>query len=757
MAKYKIIPSSRTIVQSPISIGHKAEKGVEAIEFDLTAWVETYGSGTLTVIMRRWGDAIPYPIALEIDENNKATWTLSDIDTAKAGMAYAQLSYIVGETVVKKSDIYTFRVMDSLVGEGEPPEAYESWLEQLTHLAAEAMAEVLDIEGIVTDKTLSVDGGIADAKATGDALALKANQSTTYTKTEVDALIESVDVETDTTLSVSGKPADAKKTGDEISAIKADLDAIESSVTTTETKTLTYDDIEWEGGYMKANGDITTHAAYKVSELLPVSAGDSVVYDGLRTLGNGYIAIAAYDSNEAVQTAKSLTGSDSSSMSGTYTVPDGISYIRLSTYVSATSSGITNYFNSVTMPVSTSRFESLDNSLTEIEAEQTAQAAQIAELAQDNYFEYTVTGFEPYGISTSGRVDNHGDVQTHSTSVHSDYLSTEGMVSITAHIKGVKNNSAVVAAYDENHNFISGKSIIASDPEAVSGSWCYGDGTITITDDVKYIRICRCATASVSANDTITVVKYRSFVEDYRNTENRVDVLEEKTDSIWKGKKWYAFGTSLTDTRDSYHDVNGDPTGKYIGFLNEYMQADLVNLGRAGGGITSYSNGSILSLIQSTDFSDADLVTVEGFVNDYQAAPGTIEDATTDTLCGALKALVEAVYTTAPKATLVLITETQGQLNAQNAGWPHDHKSQTGHYQFEYNDAIINIGRFYGCHVIDAGSKSQINEFHPEYLVDHIHHSWAGGKQYADTIWEELKNIHPNTDNSYFETETDGE
>jgi len=235
MAKYKIIPSSRTIVQSPISIGHKAEKGVEAIEFDVTAWVETYGSGTLTVIMRRWGDAIPYPIALEIDENNKATWTLSGIDTAKAGMAYAQLSYIVGETVVKKSDIYTFRVMDSLTGEGEPPEAYESWLEHLQHLAAEAMAEVLDIEGIVTDKTLTVDGGIADGKATGDALALKADKSTTYTKTEVDQMIEDVEVETDTTLAIPGAPADAKATGDALSALedqfsketdllKADLD-----------------------------------------------------------------------------------------------------------------------------------------------------------------------------------------------------------------------------------------------------------------------------------------------------------------------------------------------------------------------------------------------------------------------------------------------------------------------------------------------------------------------------------------------------
>ena len=246
MAKYRITPSSKAIIQLPISIGHKAEKGVEAVEFDVTAWVETYGSGTLTVIMRRWGDAIPYPIALEIDENNKATWTLSDIDTAKAGMAYAQLSYIVGDEVVKKSDIYTFRVMDSLTGEGEPPEAYESWLEQLTHLAAEAMAEVLDIEGIVTDKTLTVDGGIADAKAAGDALALKADKSTTYTKTEVDQMIEDVEVETDTTLEVSGAPADSAETGRQIGLLKADLDA--SGITNIPVA------LTWEAGSFNSSG-----------------------------------------------------------------------------------------------------------------------------------------------------------------------------------------------------------------------------------------------------------------------------------------------------------------------------------------------------------------------------------------------------------------------------------------------------------------------------------------------------------------------
>lgn len=60
------------------------------------------------------------------------------------------------------------------------------------------------------------------------------------------------------------------------------------------------------------------------------------------------------------------------------------------------------------------------------------------------------------------------------------------------------------------------------------------------------------------------------------------------------------------------------------------------------------------------------------------------------------------------------------------------------------------MGQYFGCHVIDAGGKAQINNFHPNYLVDHIHHSWAGGWQYAATIWEELKHIHPNKENPYF-------
>lgn len=79
----------------------------------------------------------------------------------------------------------------------------------------------------VADATLSTAGAFADAKATGDAIALKqdeltfdqtptANSANPVTSGGVHAAIQ-----TDTTLTVSGQAADAKKTGDEIEALKA--------------------------------------------------------------------------------------------------------------------------------------------------------------------------------------------------------------------------------------------------------------------------------------------------------------------------------------------------------------------------------------------------------------------------------------------------------------------------------------------------------------------------------------------------------
>ena len=90
--------------------------------------------------------------------------------------------------------------------------------------AAETAQEVIDsIPADYSSLSDQVDTNTA-------AIALKADQATTYTKTEVDQMIEDVEIETDTTLSVSGKPADAAETGRQIGLLKADIEDLDERV-----------------------------------------------------------------------------------------------------------------------------------------------------------------------------------------------------------------------------------------------------------------------------------------------------------------------------------------------------------------------------------------------------------------------------------------------------------------------------------------------------------------------------------------------
>lgn len=502
--------------------------------------------------------------------------------------------------------------------------------------------------------------------------------------------------------------------------------------------TYAYSDLTWTGAYITGAGAESAHAAYKTSDYLPVVPDDNVEYDGLRSPTSNTIIVAAYDENHDFISGSSVNGSGAKD-SGTYTVPAGVAYIRVVTF----NYNGENYFEFVKIPYTekVSKLDEMNESITGLGEEQEEQGDRITSL-EGAIGSYTETGFDQFDISVSGGISKTGTDWEYANAVRSDYIPTDNIQSVTIHIKGVNKYEAVLASYDASKSFISEKSVILNDLSQTGGNWIFADGTVEIGSDVKFIRITRSTVETTKKDDTITVVKTRDFSTDYADTKSRISDLEADAKSPWKGKKWYAFGTSLTDS--TYLDPNGDPTGKYPAYLNQYMQAELINKGKGGGGITSHSNGAILTAIRNTDFSDADLVTLEGFPNDYSAAPGEFTDTTADTLCGALYLALTEIYETAPNATVVLITASQGQLNAQGtSGYPIDFVSATGNYQVEYNEAIIKMGQYFGCHVIDAGGKAQINNFHPQYLVDHIHHSFLGGEQFAKTIWEELKSIRP--------------
>nr|DAT86748.1 MAG TPA: collagen alpha 1(VIII) chain protein [Caudoviricetes sp.] len=124
-------------VFSEINLGRQGENHARKVVFDvLRAWRDEFGSaGAAGLIAQREEDAEPYPVALE-EENGMLVWTVSASDTAYAGEGKAELRYTVGNTVVK-SCVYKTVVRASLGDStSDPPEAYQSWVDEVLTAAA---------------------------------------------------------------------------------------------------------------------------------------------------------------------------------------------------------------------------------------------------------------------------------------------------------------------------------------------------------------------------------------------------------------------------------------------------------------------------------------------------------------------------------------------------------------------------------------------------------------------------------------------
>lgn len=212
----------------------------------------------------------------------------------------------------------------------------------------------------------------------------------------------------------------------------------------------------------------------------------------------------------------------------------------------------------------------------------------------------------------------------------------------------------------------------------------------------------------------------------------------------WYGKNWVALGTS----------ISSEAQGNYITPLAERSGMNATTLGIPGGTAIA----QVLHSAQTADLSQADLVTVEFGVNDWFAnVPlGTVYDTVpylaTDgewsnegteegSFAGACYQIFKALQKWAPKAVIVFLTDSTGQEGQDNCSW--EKGNYEGLLQRDYTEMAMQCARYAGIRVIDAGSMSMINRHHPQYLADQIHHSELGGKQYALTVWMELKDIQP--------------
>ena len=139
-----------------VMIGQQDENEVREVVFDFSGWYTTYGSGTISLAIQRPKDEWPYEGELTVDStNHKATWEISDTDTAYAGTGQIQLSYKVGDAK-KKSVVYRFTCHKSLgaLGSVVTPVQIQTFIDEVEE-------ELQTMDGRLDD----MDDQIADVKA----------------------------------------------------------------------------------------------------------------------------------------------------------------------------------------------------------------------------------------------------------------------------------------------------------------------------------------------------------------------------------------------------------------------------------------------------------------------------------------------------------------------------------------------------------------------------------------------------------------
>ena len=121
-----------------LPLGRQGENKAQRIVWPGIAdsWARLYGEGVFALTVLREGDSAPYPASLK-SENGDVIWTLSNADTARAGEGMAELTYTVGGAIAKSRTWRTV-VEPSLSANGttEPPEAYQSWVDEVLSAAA---------------------------------------------------------------------------------------------------------------------------------------------------------------------------------------------------------------------------------------------------------------------------------------------------------------------------------------------------------------------------------------------------------------------------------------------------------------------------------------------------------------------------------------------------------------------------------------------------------------------------------------------
>ncbi|MBR5140195.1 MAG: SGNH/GDSL hydrolase family protein [Clostridia bacterium] len=199
----------------------------------------------------------------------------------------------------------------------------------------------------------------------------------------------------------------------------------------------------------------------------------------------------------------------------------------------------------------------------------------------------------------------------------------------------------------------------------------------------------------------------------------------------WKGKLWYAYGTSMTSVEQ----------GKFVPVVEKLSGLRVVNKGIPGGALTpnGYGKGNMKRAVMTLEDgkADADLITLEVLPNEG-AKVGGIYDTDDESFCGCFNQAIRYLQENT-NAQIVVIIMIGGNTSA-----PEAIIGKRQMTNFEFASTIERVARLNGVPVINVFMESGLGYARVKnrnYQLDQIHLNDLGGKIMGKFIWSKLKDI----------------
>ena len=120
-----------------IPLGRLGENEHVRVWFDVSQYQAQYPEATFTLLNKRPGDEVAYPVVRISTDEKYIVWTITSAELTTMGLGECELIVMEGN-VVAKSVIYSTQVLEAIDGSGEAPEPWDSWQKEFAEMVEEA-------------------------------------------------------------------------------------------------------------------------------------------------------------------------------------------------------------------------------------------------------------------------------------------------------------------------------------------------------------------------------------------------------------------------------------------------------------------------------------------------------------------------------------------------------------------------------------------------------------------------------------------